>query len=1090
MKAKNTDRKEFPEYDRLQLSSIDKEILAYWKKHDIFNKSITSRPEDKSFVFYEGPPSINALPGIHHVISRTIKDTFARYRTQKGFRVERKGGWDTHGLPIELNVEKTLGITKKDIGVSISVEDYNKACRTEVVKFKDKWDEITEKMGYWVDLNDPYITYKNEYIESLWALLKMIHSKGYLYQDYSIQPFSPAAGTQLSSHELNQPGCYRQVKDTTVTAQFKLKGFDNRYILAWTTTPWTLPSNTALAVGEKITYQIIKTVNPYTGSQMEAIVAKELVPNYFKEELKNTSLSNFKLGDKDIPWLLVEELSGKQLEGLQYEQLLPYVQPDNGKAFEVIIGDFVSTEDGTGIVHIAPSFGADDMRVAKQHGFGSLTLVNRQGRFVDEVTDFANRAVKDFYNEPNYQSVDVDIVIKLKQENKAFRVEKMEHSYPHCWRTDKPVIYYPLDSWFIKTTAVKSRMVELNNTINWKPKSTGEGRFGQWLENVIDWNVSRSRYWGTPLPIWRTEDKTEEKCMGSLAELRAEVEKAVKAGFMKAPLPADFDLHKPYVDEVFLCSDLGKKMYREEDLVDVWFDSGAMPYAQWHFPIENEEKFRKNFPADFIAEGVDQTRGWFYTLHAIAVMLFDSVAYKNVISNGLVLDKNGQKMSKRLGNGVDPFATIEKYGADATRWYMLGNSQPWDNLKFDLAGIDETTRKFFGTLYNTYSFFALYANIDGFKNEESPIALKNRPEIDRWILSKLHSLIKSVDVDFNDYEPTRAIRAIEHFVDEHLSNWYVRLCRRRFWKGEYSEDKISAYQTLLECLETLSKLMAPVAPFFADFLYLNLSKQAESVHLDYFPNVDEAKIDEELEIRMQIAQSLSSMVLSLRKKEKIKVRQPLSKMMIPVSDALKEERIRSIEAYVLNEVNVKEIEYVKDTANVVVKKVKADFKVLGPKYGPQMKEISRKLADLSQPEINNLEKTTELTLSLADQNIKLNLQELEILSEDIPGWLVQSMDDLTVALDVNITAELEAEGFAREFVNRVQNLRKEKDFNVIDRISVQVQNNPIIHKPFELFAPYIQNEVLAERLVILDQITDADVIDVNENNILVKIDKI
>lgn len=1126
MNRKNTDNvTQYPEYSGLHLASIDEKMLAFWDEKAIFQRSVEERSADKPYIFYEGPPSINAMPGIHHVMSRTLKDVFARYHTLKGERVYRKGGWDTHGLPIELNVEKTLGITKKDIGTTISVEEYNRVCRSEVSKYKDKWDEITRKMGYWVDLEHPYITYTNEYMESLWAVFKRIYEKGFVYKGYTIQPFSPAAGTQLSSHELNQPGCYRDVKDVSAIAQFKVicdetSAFlfdaddEDVRVLAWTTTPWTLPSNVALAVGAGISYVKIKTDNFYTKKPVSIILADVLADGI----MAWNSLPQHK---RQII------ATGAQLKGIRYEQLLPYAQPTEGDAFKIIIGDFVTTSDGTGVVHIAPSFGADDMRVAKQQGMGNLTLVDKQGRFLDIMNDpiypLAGQFVKEAYLSDEekanvlkiqqeklkeivpklekYLSADELIVLKLKLENKLFKSEKYEHSYPHCWRTDKPIIYYPLDSWFIKTTAVRERMVELNKEINWKPKSTGEGRFGQWLENVIDWNLSRSRYWGTPIPIWRTADGDETKVIGSIEELKMEIAKSIEKGLMQAN---DFslddttlDLHKPYIDRVVLVSDSGKAMKREEDLMDVWFDSGAMPYAQWHYPIENEALFQKSFPADFIAEGVDQTRGWFYTLHALSTMLFDSVAYKNVVSNGHVLDKNGNKMSKRLGNGVDPFLAIEKYGADAVRWYMISNSNPWDSLKFswdnkteESEGIIETQRKFFGTLYNTYSFFALYANIDGYrKNALQAINTAHLTELDRWILSKLQNLINDVQAFYEDYEPTQAARAIEDFVDAHLSNWYVRLSRRRFWKGQMSDDKIAAYDTLFECLSTLSQLMSPIAPFFAEWLYKNcndsLSNASDSVHLTKWNNVQKQLIDTDLELRMGMAQNICSMVLSLRKKEKIKVRQPLQKILIPVETEEKATQLRKVESYILSEVNVKEIEYVSDTAGIVTKKAKPNFKALGPKLGTLMKQAKSIFEQLSQEQIIELEKNHKLSIQIEQQTIEVTTNEVEIISEDIPGWIVANMDSLTVALDINISDTLRAEGNAREFVNKVQNLRKEKDFNVTDRIIVEIGKTDKLVDALNWYKDYICNEILAEQLFVKDQLDRFDEIDVNDSPVKV-----
>jgi isoleucyl-tRNA synthetase len=1139
MNKKNADQpNQYPVYSGLNLPSMDAEILEFWAKQDIFKKSIDERNADKPFIFFEGPPSINAMPGIHHVMSRTIKDVFARFHTLKGERVDRKGGWDTHGLPIELNVEKTLGITKKDIGTKISVEEYNRVCRQEVTKYKDKWDDITQKMGYWVDLDHPYITYTNEYMESLWSVFKIIYDKGYVYKGFTIQPYSPAAGTQLSSHEVNQPGCYRDVKDVSAIAQFKVKKdeksaflFDDENedvrILAWTTTPWTLPSNVALAVGEKVTYVKIKTINFYTKKEVSVVLANDLVEKIF-------SWNNLPINDKK------EIGAGKDLAGVSYEQLLPYVQPTDGKAFEVIIGDFVTTTDGTGVVHIAPSFGADDMRVAKQQGMGNLTLVDKQGKFLDTVNDsifpLASSFVKEAYltdeekaialkeqqerlkeivpKLDKYMSADDMIVLKLKIENNLFKTEKYEHRYPHCWRTDKPIIYYPLDSWFIRTTAVKDRMVALNQEINWKPKSTGEGRFGQWLENVIDWNLSRSRFWGTPIPIWRTEDGEEIKVIGTIEDLKKEINISIEKGMMQASdFPtgdASIDLHKPYIDRVVLVSDSGKAMKREEDLMDVWFDSGAMPYAQWHYPVENEAKFKKNFPADFIAEGVDQTRGWFYTLHAISTMLFDSVAYKNVVSNGHVLDKNGNKMSKRLGNGVDPFLAIGKYGADAVRWYMMSNSNPWDSLKFswdnekeESEGIVETQRKFFGTLYNTYSFFALYANIDGYtRDENQDVDASKLTELDKWILSKLQNLIKEVTAFYDEYEPTQAARAIEDFVDAHLSNWYVRLSRRRFWKGQMSEDKKVAYDTLFECLVTVSQLMSPIAPFFSDWLYKNLTDNIrvnaiakntpyrhDSVHLSILYQVDASKIDVQLEERMGMAQDICSMVLSLRKKEKIKVRQPLQKILIPVENETKNEQLRKVENYILSEVNVKEIEYVTDTAGIVTKKAKPNFKALGPKLGAMMKSAKAVFENLSQEQIIQLERDKKLTISIEDKQLEITTDEVEIISEDIPGWIVTNLNQLTVALDINLTPQLLAEGNAREFVNKVQNLRKDKDFNVTDRILVEINKVDKFADALNLYKDYICNEILAEQITVNDSLDQYDEIDVNETMIKVKLRK-
>jgi isoleucyl-tRNA synthetase len=1093
--------KKYPEYKQLNLSGLGKEIRTYWDEHETFRKSIEMREGAPQFVFYEGPPSANGMPGIHHVMARAIKDIFCRYKTLKGFQVKRKAGWDTHGLPIEIAVEKTLGITKEDIGKTISVADYNNYCRKEVMKYKDQWDEITKQMGYWVDLDNPYITFDNKYIESVWYLLSELYKKGLLYKGYSIQPYSPAAGTGLSSHELNLPGCYRDVKDTTVVAQFKVIRDEKSeflfsdlhgdlFFLAWTTTPWTLPSNTALAIGKNIEYVKVKTFNPYTSLPVTLILGKPLFEKYFPVKNAELTLAEYKEGDKNIPFETSSIHLGSSLKGIRYEQLLPYAQPEDGDAFRVLLGDFVTTEDGTGIVHIAPSFGADDFRIAKQNGIGSLTLVDKQGKFTSEMGEFAGRYVKSEYDsnfDPKTDNnVDIDIVVKLKKENRAFKAEKYEHSYPHCWRTDKPILYYPLDSWFIKTTAVKDRMIELNKTINWKPESTGTGRFGNWLENLVDWNLSRSRYWGVPLPIWASEDREELLFINSVADLKAEIEKSIAAGFMSNnPFqdfdPTDFsaenyqkfDIHRPYVDEIILISAKGKKMFREPDLIDVWFDSGAMPYAQFHYPFENKENLKDYFPADFIAEGVDQTRGWFFTLHAIAVMLFDSVAYKTVVSNGLVLDKSGNKMSKRLGNAVDPFETIEKYGPDATRWYMITNSQPWDNLKFDLDGIGEVQRKFFGTLYNTYTFFAIYANIDGFRFEQEDIPLSERPEIDRWILSQLNTLIKNVDECYADYEPTKAGRAIQEFVDEHLSNWYVRLCRRRFWKGDYSADKIAAYQTLYKCLETIALLASPIAPFFCERLFLDLNKvtgrfTAESVHLADFPVADESCIDKDLEERMQLAQKISSMVLSLRKKVSIRVRQPLNKVMIPIFDGHIKEQIIKVKNLILSEVNVKDIEFVTDAAGILVKKIKPDFKKLGPKYGKLMKQIAALISEFSQDDINKIEKEGVYTFDIDGVKTEIMSEDVEIASEDIPGWLVTNIGSLTVALDITITPVLREEGIARELINRIQNIRKDSNFEVTDKISVEIGVHDEIISAIKNNISYICAETLAVSLDLVD----------------------
>lgn len=1122
----------YPEYKQLNLPEIDQQVLRFWSDHQVFEQSVTSRKGKTPFVFYEGPPSANGHPGIHHVISRTIKDLFCRYKTLKGFEVKRKAGWDTHGLPVELAVEKMLGIRKDDIGKKISVEEYNRICRQEVLKYKDVWDHLTMKMGYWVDLDHPYVTFENDYIETLWWLLKQFHSKGYLYEGYTIQPYSPAAGTGLSSHELNQPGTYKNIRDTSVIAQFRIKpesinkshhpaalaesaSAGNCYFLAWTTTPWTLPSNCALAVGEKIIYSLVKTYNPYTHLPVTLILAKDLVSKYFPEKAASLNWSEYKAGNKEIPFAIVGEVTGKQLEGIRYEQLMPYVQPE-GDAFMVVMGDFVTTEDGTGIVHIAPSFGADDFRIAKKYGIGALTLVDKQGRFADEVTDFAGEFVKEQYltdaekekekikqGRDKYLSVDERIAIQLKEQNKAFKVEKFEHSYPHCWRTDKPVLYYPLDSWFIKSTAARERLIELNKTINWKPEATGTGRFGNWLENLQDWNLSRSRFWGTPLPIWRTEDGQEEICIGSVAELSAEIEKSIAAGLMTenpvvqaktstaanlnhtGPSVAGFDLHKPFVDDIILVSSQGKPMKRIPDLIDVWFDSGAMPYAQLHYPFENKDALDQNFPADYIAEGVDQTRGWFFTLHVIAVMLFDSVAFKNVIANGLVLDKFGNKMSKRLGNIVEPFETLDRYGVDATRWYLISNSQPWDNLKFDLNGIDEVRKKLFGTLFNTYAFFILYANIDDFTYREPEVPVSKRPEIDRWILSLLNSLIRVVDESLEEYEPTRAARLIQVFVDEHLSNWYVRLCRRRFWKGEYEEDKIAAYQTLYTCLETLTQLMAPVSPFFTDWMFRNLNevtgkKKEISVHLTEFPVYREELIDKLLEERMQLAQDISSMVLSLRKKVNIRVRQPLSRIMMPYSNEQIRDQVMKVRDLILSEVNVKELDFVADTSGLVTKRVKPNFKLLGARLGKKMKAVNEQLPLLRQDQIQLLELEGFLEFVIDNEAIVINLSEVEVISEDIPGWQVANMGELTVALDVTITEALLEEGNARELVNRLQKLRKDLNYNVTDRIEVLIENQESINSSVINYKNYICAEILADSLELVDSLSDAEALEVND----------
>lgn len=1145
----------YKEYKQLDLSQTGKEILDYWKENQVFKKSISNRPASKPYIFYEGPPSANGMPGIHHVMARSIKDIFCRYKTLKGFRVERKGGWDTHGLPIELAVEKKLGITKDDIGKSITVDDYNAACRTEVMKYTDVWNDLTEKMGYWVDLENPYITYENKYIETLWWILKEFYKKDLLYKGYTVQPYSPAAGTGLSSHELNQPGTYKMLKDTSITAQFKVKRDERSekffeglksdlYILAWTTTPWTLPSNCALAVGENIAYKTVDTYNQYTGQRIAVILANELEkktldPSKYFEVFTEEDLLNFDFSTaKVIPYKTVEypftipfgnRYWGSNLVGVKYEQLMPYVTNSNlqENAFRVISADFVTTEDGTGIVHIASIFGADDFRTARENNVPSVMisdekgnefpLVDKQGRFVEQVTDFAGKYVKEEYysdeerKEPAFRPTDVLIAIKLKEDNKAFEVKKYEHSYPHCWRTDKPVLYYPLDSWFIKTTAVKERLVELNKTINWKPESTGTGRFGNWLENLVDWNLSRSRYWGTPLPIWRTESGEEEKCIGSIQELRSEIKKSVEAGFMDAGFEIN-DMHRPYVDDVILVSESGKKMIRESDLIDVWFDSGAMPYAQWGLPPTEEgrsgkispkeflEYWNKQagsdgeigsiYPADFIAEGVDQTRGWFFTLHAIGVMLNDSISFKNVVSNGLVLDKNGNKMSKRLGNAVDPFETIEKYGADPTRWYMISNASPWDNLKFNIEGIDEVRRKFFGTLHNTYAFFVLYANIDGFSYKENDI--KDRPEIDRWIISLLNSLSLEVDNFYADFEPTRATRAIQSFVDEHLSNWYVRLCRRRFWKGDYTEDKISAYQTLYTCLNTIAKLMSPVAPFFSDRLFIDLNKvskkeNALSVHLSDFPVYNKKLVDKDLEERMALAQDISSLILSLRKKVNINVRQPLSKVMIPVLDKSFKGKVEKVKDLILSETNIKTIEYITDTSGIISKKAKPNFKALGPKIGKDMKQVAEILSTLSQKEISHLEQ--EGNISISGTSFVVSLNDVEILAEDVPGWQVANLGSLTIALDITITDKLKQEGISRELINRVQNLRKEKGFEVTDKIRVQIKEHSYISEALNNNLSYICDEILAVSLELMPDLDTGEIVNIDDHDLIILINK-
>ncbi len=1105
---------QYPEFNGLHLPTIEAEILAAWKKEQAFEQSVQLREGKTPFVFYEGPPSANGMPGIHHVISRTLKDMVCRYKTMQGFQVKRKGGWDTHGLPVELGVEKELGITKEDIGKTITVEAYNQKCREAVLRYKKEWDDITNKMGYWVDLNNPYITFENNYIETLWWILSTLYKKGYLYQSVSIQPYSPAAGTGLSSHELNQPGTYKDVKDTSVVAMFRAVTtkesqfiFDAAssnplskevYYMAWTTTPWTLPSNLGLTVGPNIEYALIATYNPYTALPVNVVLAKALVSKYFKEE--GLSLTSFAEGDKIVPWKELATFKGSQLEGLRYEQLMPFEanNPANieGDPFKIILGDFVTTEDGTGIVHTSPAFGADDYKVGQKNNLGIITLVDRAGKFIDGVGEFAGRFVKNYKDEKDFQDVNVDISVKLKKENRAFKVEKYEHNYPHCWRTDKPILYYPLDAWFIKTTAVKDRMVELNKTINWKPKSTGEGRFGNWLENMVDWNLSRSRYWGTPLPIWRTEDGTEEVCIGSIDELTAGFLAAKEKGYNKAVQlkivdgKLDVDLHKPFVDQIEILSPTGRPMQRVSDLVDVWFDSGAMPYAQWHYPFENKDLVDKGlaFPADFIAEGVDQTRGWFYTLHALGVLLFDKVAYKAVVSNGLVLDKNGNKMSKRLGNVVNPFETLETYGADATRWYLVTNASPWDNLKFDLSGIQEVQRKFFGTLYNTYQFFVLYANVDGFKFEQAYIPVKDRPEIDRWVISSLHSLVQTVTVAMDDFEPTIAGRAIETFVDEHLSNWYVRLCRRRFWKGTYSEDKIAAYQTLYECIETIARLMAPIAPFFCDQLFRNLNGltkrfEATSIHHIDFPKADPSKMDAALEIRMQLAQDICSLVLSIRKKVNIKVRQPLQKILIPVLDPAMKLSIEQMEELILAEVNVKEINYITETEGVISKKLKPNFKLLGAKLGTMMKQASAVIANLSQNEISELERNGTLTILVEESPITLLINEVDIIAEDIPGWSVAVKGNLTVALDISLSEALLKEGHARELVNRVQNIRKEANFELTDKILLQIVDNQHLKESINEFSEYICREILATQIDWVSSLEEGVDIEINDQKL-------
>ena len=1115
----------FPEYKQTNYPEVGKEIRAFWEKNNIFSKTITERVGAPSFTFFEGPPSANGTPGIHHVMARAVKDIFCRYKTQKGFQVKRKGGWDTHGLPVELQVEKELGITKDDIGKKISVADYNKKCKEAVMKFKSEWDELTRQIGYWVDLENPYMTFDAHYMESVWHLLKRLYEKDLLYKGYTVQPFSPAAGTGLSSHELNQPGTYQNIKDTSVVAQFKVKPtqqsaflFDQEEedvrILAWTTTPWTLPSNCALAVGDKIHYVKISTFNPYTYQPVSVILAKELINKFFTEKTNQIALSDYQAGDKLIPWKLLNSFTGKDLLEIRYEQLMPYVTNDklNENGFRVISGDFVSTEDGTGVVHTASVFGADDFRISQQNNVPAVMvlddqglevpLVDRKGCFVAEVTDFAGKYVREEYypdavrQDPNFKSTDVLIAIKLKEENLAFKVEKYEHSYPHCWRTDKPILYYPLDSWFIKTTALKDRLVALNDTINWKPKSTGAGRFGNWLENLVDWNLSRSRYWGTPLPIWVTVDKSEKKCIGSIAELRTEVDQAVAAGLMSESLPENFDLHRPFVDDVILVSPTGQPMHREPDLIDVWFDSGAMPYAQWHYPFENQDLFNSNYPADFIAEGVDQTRGWFFTLHAISCLLFDTVAFKNVIANGLVLDKNGNKMSKRLGNAVNPFDVIEQYGPDATRWYMISNANPWDNLKFDANGILDVQRKFFGTLSNTYSFFALYANLDAFNFKNKFIAATEKTESDLWIISRLNSIIREVDQYYDDYEPTKAARAIQSFAVNDLSNWYVRLNRKRFWIGDYNQNKEVAYQTLYTCLHTIAQLMAPVAPFYAEKLFLDLNSVTklspdDSVHLSYFPVVNEEAIDTELEARMRLAQLASSLVHSLRKKQKIKVRQPLSKILIPVLNEAEKNRLKKVEELIINETNVKTIDYLDDDAGILIKKIKPNFRTLGVKFGAQLKVITPKINSLTQTDIAQFESDGFFNVEIEGEMIELQLTDVEISSQDIPGWLVASEDGLTVALDINLTDVLKKEGLSRDIVNRIQNLRKDQNLEVQDKIDIlYTTHDKLIQEAMEVHQQSIQHETQAKTILFNADLPNGISLDIDGAEIIIQLNVI
>ena len=1153
----------FNEYKGLDLAGVADEMLARWTNDDTFHKSITTREGHPTFVFYEGPPSANGMPGIHHVMARTIKDVFCRYKTQQGYLVHRKAGWDTHGLPVELGVEKKLGITKEDIGKKITIEEYNQQCREAVMEFTDVWEDLTRKMGYWVNMDDPYITYDNKFIETLWWLLKQLYEKNLLYKGYTIQPYSPAAGTGLSTHELNQPGCYRDVKDTTCTAQFRvldpkqeMEGWGTPVFLAWTTTPWTLPSNTALCVGPKYDYVAVRSYNPYTSEKITAVVAEPLLYSIFNKKGEELKLEDYKAGDKTIPFEVVGKWKGTELEGMRYEQLLPWVKPveadENGnwaeasaKAFRVILGDYVTVEDGTGIVHIAPTFGADDAFVARQAGIPSLFMINKRGetrpmvdftgkfflteeldeKFVAECVnadykEYEGRFVKNAYD-PQFtvdgrydekaaaaaENLDIYISIRLKETNKVFKIEKHTHNYPHCWRTDKPVLYYPLDSWFIRTTALRERMMELNKTIYWKPESTGTGRFGKWLENINDWNLSRSRFWGTPLPIWATEDRTELKCIGSVEELMGEIEKAVAAGVMTENPYKNFvvgdmskenystkniDLHRPYVDNIVLVSSKGEPMRREPDLIDVWFDSGAMPYAQVHYPFEAKEGFDQIYPADFIAEGVDQTRGWFYTLHAIATMLFDSVAFKNIISNGLVLDKNGNKMSKRLGNAVDPFEVLKKYGADATRWYMISNSQPWDNLKFDVDGVDECRRKFFGTLYNTYSFFALYANIDGFTGAEAEVPVENRPEIDRWILSELNSLIRDVTASLEEYDPTPAARRIDAFVNENLSNWYVRLNRKRFWGGSMNEDKLAAYQTLYTCLETVAMLAAPIAPFITDRIFCDLNAASgrhteSSVHLAEYPKCNEALINRELEARTALSQQVSSMVLALRRKVNINVRKPLSKIIIPVLDKEMAARIEAVRALIMNEVNIKDVELISDTTGIITKRIKLNFKHFCQRYAPHAKAMSALIAQFTQEQIAEIEANEETTLELNGEKVVVTAADFEITSEDMPGWLVASEGKLTVALDITITEELRREGVARELVNRIQNIRKDSGFEVTDKIRVEIESNDLTAPAVESFAQYIAQQTLAVDVKIAAAPAGDFVVDTDIDEVALKI---